>query len=298
MGAISVYGLCSMWDVLIESVEITALVFIFMLLVELVELRLGHAIKKYLTSRPAVQYIASAVLGLIPGCNDAFVVVTMYISGIVSFGALVTVMITTFGDEAFVLFSALADPKMGIRPGQIFALCAILFIVGIGGGLLADTLARRLPLRLAPKCVIPHHDKEDAGHRFRWKHFLTEHAFRHVFLKHIPSLFLWMLGSLLALYFLEEHFQLTRHIQGTPAGMVLIAGLVGLLPFSGPNLVFITLLGKGAIPLSVLVANSIVQDGHGLLPLLSFSVTDGIKIKLFKLLLGLAVGYGLLLAGV
>lgn len=285
-----------MWEVLLESVEITALVFVFMLLVELVELRLGHALKKYLTANPAVQYVTSAVLGLIPGCNDAFVVVTMYISGIVSFGALVTVMITTFGDEAFVLFSALADPGMGIRPGQILALCAILFVVGIAGGMLADALARRLPLRLAPKCVIPHHE-EEAGHKFRWKHFLTEHAFRHVFLKHIPSLFLWMLGSLLALHLLEEHFQLTQYVRGTPAGMVLIAGLVGLLPFSGPNLVFITLLGKGAIPLSVLVTNSIVQDGHGILPLLSFSVSDGIKIKLFKLILGLAAGYGMLLAG-
>ena len=163
MGAILKTGSRGMWEVLLESVEITALVFVFMLLVELVELRLGHAIKKYLTSKPAVQYVASAVLGLIPGCNDAFVVVTMYISGIVSFGALVTVMITTFGDEAFVLFSALADPGMGIRPGQIFALCAILFVVGIGGGLLADALARRLPLHLAPKCVIPHHDEEDAA---------------------------------------------------------------------------------------------------------------------------------------
>lgn len=297
MGAILISGSRGMWEVLIESVQITALVFVFMLLVELVELRLGSAIKKYLTSRPAVQYVTSAVLGLIPGCNDAFVVVTMYISGIVSFGALVTVMITTFGDEAFVLFSALADPKMGIRPGQIVALCGILFAVGIAGGVLADALARRLPLRLASKCVITHHE-EEAGHGFRWKHFLTEHAFRHVFLKHIPSLFLWMLGSLLALHLLEAHFQLSQYIRGTPAGMVLIAGLVGLLPFSGPNLVFITLLGQGAIPLSVLVANSIVQDGHGLLPLLSFSVADGIKIKLFKLILGLAVGYGLLLAGV
>jgi hypothetical protein len=286
-----------MWDVLVESVEITLVVFVLMLLVELMELRLGHMLKKYLTANPGVQYVVSAVLGLIPGCNDAFIVVTLYISGIVSFGALVTVMVTTFGDEGFVLFSALADPSMGIHPSQIFILCAVLTGVGIGGGILADWLARKLPLRLAPKCVIPHHEEMDADRHFSWAHFLREHAFRHVFRKHIPALFLWMLGSLLVLHLLETHFHLSRSIQGSPAGMILVGALVGLLPFSGPNLIFITLLGKGMIPLSVLVTNSIVQDGHGLLPLLSFSLADGIKIKLFKLILGLAVGYGLFLAG-
>ncbi len=41
------------------------------------------------------------MLGLVPGCNDAFIMVTFYMSGIVTFGALVSVMVATFGDEAF-----------------------------------------------------------------------------------------------------------------------------------------------------------------------------------------------------
>jgi len=40
----------------------------------------------------------------------------------------------------------------------------------------------------------------------------------------------------------------------------------------------------------VLLASSIVQDGHGMLPLLSYSVRDSILMKLFSLLIGLGIG--------
>jgi len=285
-----------MLELLIESVKITLLVYVFMLLVELVELRLGHLLKKHLSSHRLIQYVLCALLGLIPGCNDAFVVVTLYISGIVSFGALVAVMISTFGDEAFVLLAALADPSMSVSVADVLALSAILLVLGIAGGALADLLVTRLRIPTAAKCEIPHHDEYTDQH-FNWKHFFTEHAFRHVFLKHIPSLFLWMVGSLAALHLLEVHFHLSQQIGGSPATMILLGSLVGLLPFSGPNLVFITLFGKGMIPLSVVLANSIVQDGHGILPLLSFSIPDSIRLKLYKLLLGLAAGFLMLALG-
>jgi len=285
-----------MLDILIESVKITLLVFVFMLVVELLELRVGGFLKRHITGNRWLQYLLGAVLGLVPGCNDAFIMVTFYMSGIVTFGALVSVMVATFGDEAFVLISYLGDPTMSVDRGRVAALLGVLFVAALAGGALADWLARRFRLPLAAKCEIPHHDEFQAQH-FRWGHFFTEHAYRHVFLKHIPTLFLWMFGSLLALHVLNIHLPLSRFIEGSPAVMILTGAVVGLLPFSGPHLVFITLFVKGTIPLSVVVANSIVQDGHGLLPLLSYSLADGIKIKLFKLVFGLVIGFGLLAAG-
>jgi hypothetical protein len=50
------------------------------------------------------------------------------------------------------------------------------------------------------------------------------------------------------------------------------------------------MFATGVIPFSVLLTNSIVQDGHGLLPMLSYSVKDSIKIKLFNLIIGLTLG--------
>ena len=53
--------------------------------------------------------------------------------------------------------------------------------------------------------------------------------------------------------------------------MLVIACLVGLIPESGPHLIFVTLFAQGVVPLSVLLASSIVQDGHGMLPMLAHS---------------------------
>ncbi len=71
--------------------------------------------------------------------------------------------------------------------------------------------------------------------------------------------------------------------------------LIGLIPESGPHVIFVTLYVGGTIPLSVLMANFIVHEGHGLLPLLAESRKSFVQIKAVKLLFGLLVG-GLMLA--
>jgi hypothetical protein len=59
--------------------------------------------------------------------------------------------------------------------------------------------------------------------------------------------------------------------------------------------VFVMLYAQGVVPFSVLFTTSFVQDGHGMLPLLSYSLKDSIMIKTLNLGFGLAVG-GLLFA--
>ena len=79
--------------------------------------------------------------------------------------------------------------------------------------------------------------------------------------------------------------------------VLIIASLVGVLPISGPNVFLIVMFSKGMIPFSVLLANSIIQDGHGLLPIMGFSINDAIKIKTFNFIFGLAIGIILLMIG-
>ena len=72
--------------------------------------------------------------------------------------------------------------------------------------------------------------------------------------------------------------------------VLVIACLVGLIPESGPHLLFLTLFTENAIPFSIFLASSIVQDGHGMLPLLAESRRDFLKVKAINLVVGLLAG--------
>jgi hypothetical protein len=130
-------------------------------------------------------------------------------------------------------------------------------------------------------------------------HFLDEHLWSHIAVRHVPRIFLWTLGALIVLHFLTSYLDLDLGgIMAKGQWVVLLAAcLLGLIPQSGPHLIFVTLFVAGYIPVSVLLANSIVQDGHGMLPLLAYSRRVFILIKIINLIFGLAVGAAVMAAG-
>ena len=79
--------------------------------------------------------------------------------------------------------------------------------------------------------------------------------------------------------------------------IILLAAIIGFIPESGPHLIFVMMFYKGIIPLSVLITSSIVQDGHGMIPLLSYSVKVSLWTKCINFFIGLVVGYLLYLGG-
>jgi hypothetical protein len=70
-----------------------------------------------------------------------------------------------------------------------------------------------------------------------------------------------------------------------------------VIPESGPHLVFVMLFAEGAIPFSVLVTSSVVQDGHGILPLLAESRREFVRVKAINMIAGLVLGGALTLTG-
>jgi len=50
---------------------------------------------------------------------------------------------------------------------------------------------------------------------------------------------------------------------------IFIAGLIGLIPGCGPQIIFATLFTQGLVPFAALLANAISQDGDALLPLIA-----------------------------
>lgn len=121
-------------------------------------------------------------------------------------------------------------------------------------------------------------------------HFLEQHLWEHVVKKHLTRIFFWTFGALLAIHYLDAYLNINEWIQDNLFLVLLIAVLVGIIPESGPHLVFVTLFAQGSIPFSILLASSIVQDGHGTLPLLAVSGRAFLWLKLVNIAFGLLLG--------
>ncbi len=128
-------------------------------------------------------------------------------------------------------------------------------------------------------------------------HFLEEHLWKHVLKKHLLRIFLWTFGALAVVAVLTSFFNLEAWIQANKFTVLIIAVLIGIIPESGPNLIFVSLFAAGTLPLSILIANSIVQDGHGTLPLLAVSGKSFIILKTINVAAGLLIGFFMLWLG-
>ena len=72
--------------------------------------------------------------------------------------------------------------------------------------------------------------------------------------------------------------------------VLLLGALIGVVPESRLHLIIVMMYAQGLVPFSMLFTASFIQDGHGMLPLLSYSIKDSILIKAFNLVFGLAIG--------
>ena len=346
-------------DVLRNSILITGLVIIMMLMIEYVNI---HSHGKWFTKlhqNRVGQVVLGAGLGIIPGCMGGFAAVSMYSHKLLSFGALIAMMIASSGDEAFVMLAMI--------PKEALLLMVILFVIAVLAGLLVDRFskphahhhhegceegyqiheedeehnehpekssfrnlkhasAERIALLLGVILFIValafgmlehEHEHEEAVHTqlnifdeywmnlifavvslfVVWfiarapEHLVKEHLWEHIIRKHFLSIFLWTFGALLVIQIGLHYFNLEQLISENIPWMILLAVLVGIIPESGPHLLFVTLFATGTVPFSVLLASSISQDGHASLPLLAESKRSFLKAKIINILVAGFFGY-------
>ncbi len=129
-------------------------------------------------------------------------------------------------------------------------------------------------------------------------HFLKKHLWQHIVIKHLPQIFFWTLGTLLVFSVLMQYVDVESWITNNMLLVLVVAVIVGIIPESGPHLIFVTLFAQGSIPFSVLLASSIVQDGHGMLPLLAESRYGFLAVKITNIIYGLIIGIGGYLFGI
>lgn len=87
----------------------------------------------YLSAKSkSLEVLFASVLGALPGCGGAIIVVTQYTKGQASFGAIVAVLTATMGDAAFLLLAT--------RPTEGLTIMAIGLAVGTLCGLIVNAI--------------------------------------------------------------------------------------------------------------------------------------------------------------
>lgn len=379
-------------EFLSQAFIITTVVIMMMMLIEFVNAKTHGKLMVLIKKYPNLQILFAALIGLIPGCVGIFAVVSLYTHRLITFGALLATAITSFGDEAFLMFSLI--------PRQTALLCVILFALAIVVGYCADFFLRKrrkqtpvldsghdfeihsedhhhahahketkvkyawkniswhriLVILLTvffltgiitgflghnhdfadsfsisnshTECEISHeHQHDDCNHDHEHhthehhahshspfegenlvflivgfltlilvlcvnNHFLEEHIWGHVIKRHFLKIFLWVFFIMLfvkLLGFFIPIESLAYHAWGKII-LLMIALLIALIPESGPNLIILFLFIDGIVPFSTLLANSILQEGHGGLPLIAENPKSFLWIKAIKFGIAFSVG--------
>ena len=122
--------------ILKETAQISILVAIMMILVDALNVLSKNKLQNFfINAKKFKQYVLSSFIGAMPGCIGAFTNVSLYIHGLISFGALAGSMIAVSGDEAFVM--------LAMFPKEALILFFILFIIGIFSGMLIDSFVKK-----------------------------------------------------------------------------------------------------------------------------------------------------------
>ena len=125
---------------------------------------------------------------------------------------------------------------------------------------------------------------------FASDHFVDEHLWNHIVKKHLPVIFAWTFGVLLVLGVALQYIDIEHWISDNTVLMILLATAVGVIPESGPHMIFVTLYAAGVVPMPVLIASCISQDGHSSIPLLAESKKSFLAAKLINCIVAILVG--------
>ena len=321
-------------EALHDSLHICGLVVTMMMMIESLNIESKGGLFAGLGRSRVGGVLTGALLGAIPGCMGGFATVSLYTHRMLSFGALVAMMIASCGDEAFVMIATM--------PGDALWIFFLLFGIAVVVGIVTDLLVKKDD-KMHCTAHYEVHEEDRSGHphgkwRLGWKravlfvaiaafitmlildgdepderwlnitfavlslvmlgvialgsnHFVEEHLWHHVIVRHLPRVFCWTFGVLALIGLLTGRFDVSAWISDNTALMILLATAIGIIPESGPHLIFVTLYASGVLPLPVLLASCISQDGHASLPLIAESKRSFLKAKLINCAVAVTVGF-------
>jgi len=315
--------------ILKEITIISGFILNLMIIFEYLNLKTSGKIISFLRRKSTFQLLISTFLGLIPGCSGSFLIIILYSHGIIKLGSLIAGLIATTGDEAFFMLSSsptiffklnlylipisiisglfinkLFKEKNNIKKEIIhynlyccmdnistpkfknisffrLILATIFLLLIILNLSLNENYTEKLLLTilsiLSIYVII-----------FSKPHFIIEHIINHIFKKHFFRLLIWLFITIILLDILNETVIFKKDLPNNYLSLIM-AIAIGLIPTSGPNLIFFNLYLNGIIHLETLIINSIIQDGHGSILLFSENIKSFIKVKLIKIIISLFI---------
>ncbi len=134
------------------------------------------------------QYFVATFLGATPGCLGAFLNVSFYVHGLLSFGTITVGMIATSGDEAFVM--------LAMFPNKGLILFGVLFLLAIGSGWLVDKTASALKIKLCEACWLRqiHNEEIESCHCLSREEILLQ--LKYISLHHLLILLILVLFAI------------------------------------------------------------------------------------------------------
>ena len=84
----------------------------------------NYSLSNFFKTNINLQIPIASLLGAIPGCGGAIIVVTQYLQGNITFGCLVAVLTSTMGDAAFLILAK--EPMSALH---IFFICMLVGII-------------------------------------------------------------------------------------------------------------------------------------------------------------------------
>jgi len=309
-----------------QTIMISGFVLYMMLIIEYINVRSKGKWSQPIKKSGFVQIGVANTIGIIPGCVGIFTIVSLFTHNIIKFPALLSGSIATMGDEAFVMLTMI--PSTAIKLGAILLLIAFA-VGGFFQIFFKDKFAftkneAHLHNHHHDDCLcfnrksVYEQLKNISFHRallitvlvlivlFQLfgghgifsiaivatvpEHFLVEHLWGHILKKHFLKIFLWTLISMIVITFVMNYWNIETWVRDNTLFMLFLALLVGIIPISGPHILFISLFSAGSIPFSILLANTIVQEGHGGLPLMADAKKSFLIMKSVKIIIALIVG--------
>ena len=250
-----------MIEIILETLHIVPLLFAVYFLVELFEHKFGHSLKDKLQKVGKFGPIIGGLFGALPQCGFSVIGASLFLSGYLSLGTLISIFLAT-SDEALPIL--LSDPS---KASFVLPIITYKIIYAAIVGIIIDLI---IP-SFKQKKQVTQHNIACCGHHHS-KNILIHP------LIHTIKLFLFLVFFSITLHYLFDYIK--------PVNLLnpFSSALIGLIPNCAASVFITQLFMENAISFSVLMAGLFSSAGLGLLVLFKEGKNLAQSFKIISLL--------------